>query len=166
MIEDLRPVARNFARLSDASCSRRIQCETGQVHAIPTPSVTSYLVRQLVSRRRLEEAYSRDSFARAANGSTAERKREVLTTIVRDPITLRRVEALIILHRLLKAWPFHVLTTALMLALLVIHLSRSFISRLGNQMASDFQIIRNTSLIPCSSRATDSPVGSLAMTLC
>jgi len=85
---------------------------------------TSYLVRQLVSRRRLEEAYSQEihllepQMAQLPNES-----REVLTTIARDLITLRRVEALIILHRLLKAWVVpHVLTTALMLALLVIHL--------------------------------------------
>jgi hypothetical protein len=37
--------------------------------------------------------------------------------------TLRRVEALIYLHRLLKLWlPPHVASSALMLALLVIHL--------------------------------------------
>ena len=83
-----------------------------------------YLVRQLVSRRSLEEAYSQEiHLLEPRMAQLPNESREVLTTIARDLITLRRVEALIILHRLLKAWVVpHVLTTALMLALLVMHI--------------------------------------------
>jgi len=49
--------------------------------------------------------------------------RRQLTRILEAVVTLRRVESLIVLQRLLRAWlPPHVATTSLMLALLVVHL--------------------------------------------
>jgi len=50
-------------------------------------------------------------------------KRNLLLRAIERTATLRRVESLIYLHRLLKVWLApHVVSTSLMLALLVVHI--------------------------------------------
>jgi hypothetical protein len=40
-------------------------------------------------------------------------------------VTLRRVDALLALHWLLRAWiPLHIVTTAVMLALMLVHIAQ------------------------------------------
>jgi hypothetical protein len=52
-----------------------------------------------------------------------EQSRGSLIKVAEAAATLRRVEALILLHRLLKVWlPPHVLATSVMLALLMLHI--------------------------------------------
>jgi hypothetical protein len=48
--------------------------------------------------------------------------RRALDRAIEAAVTLRRIDALIYLHRLLKLWlPPHVASTALMLALMLVH---------------------------------------------
>ena len=50
-------------------------------------------------------------------------KRNLLLHAIETMVTVRRVEALIYLHRLLRAWIApHVISTSLMLALMCVHI--------------------------------------------
>lgn len=62
-------------------------------------------------------------FAPLAGKLVEEKDSEKLLKTVEMAATMRRVDSLILLHKLLKAWlPPHVMSTALMLALLIVHL--------------------------------------------
>jgi nucleoid DNA-binding protein len=63
----------------------------------------------------------REKFKLAVNEARKERNR--VLRAAESAATLRRVDALIYLHRLLKVWlPPHVITTSLMLALMIVHI--------------------------------------------
>jgi Fe-S-cluster-containing dehydrogenase component/CRP-like cAMP-binding protein len=84
-----------------------------------------YLLRQYVRRESLEQMLERAkagfSQERARLASEAERRR--LDKAIEDAATLRRIDALIYLHRSMKLWlPPHVATTSLMLALMIVHI--------------------------------------------
>jgi hypothetical protein len=52
-------------------------------------------------------------------------ERELLLSAVETVVTLRRVDALLFLHRTLRSWiPIHVISTAVMLALMVVHVAQ------------------------------------------
>ena len=54
---------------------------------------------------------------------TTDEERDLLISAVETSVTLRRVDALLALHWLLTFWiPMHIGATALMLALLVVHI--------------------------------------------
>jgi hypothetical protein len=61
---------------------------------------------------------------KAEMAATAEKEqRNLLLKAIERSATLRRVEALIYLHRLLKVWVApHVISTSVMLALMVVHI--------------------------------------------
>jgi hypothetical protein len=84
-----------------------------------------YLLRQYLKRETLDamiESAKRE-FQNPAAGLTDEKERRRLFEAVEAAATLRRVDALIYLHRLLKLWlPPHVASTSLMLALMVVHI--------------------------------------------
>jgi Fe-S-cluster-containing dehydrogenase component len=84
-----------------------------------------FLLRQLIRRESLKDllAEARQEFKeRTVRLATAD-EREVLLTAVEKAVTLRRVDALIFLHQILKQWiPLHAVSTALMLALMVVHI--------------------------------------------
>src|SRR5262249_26210926 len=84
-----------------------------------------YLLGQYTKRESLDaliESAKRESSAEL-NMLASEPDRERLGRALEAAVTLRRVDALIYLHRLLKLWlPPHVASTSLMLALLVIHI--------------------------------------------
>ena len=85
----------------------------------------SYLLKQYLRREELTAAlakarlrFKEEILAAAAK----ERRNQVLKAVERSAV-LRRVEALIYLHRLLKVWVApHVIATSVMLALLLIHI--------------------------------------------
>ena len=53
------------------------------------------------------------------------RSRDLLLGAVETAVTLRRVDALLALHWLLRAWiPLHILATAVMLALMLVHIGQ------------------------------------------
>jgi Fe-S-cluster-containing dehydrogenase component/CRP-like cAMP-binding protein len=84
-----------------------------------------YLLRQYLRREKLDDALfsAREKFSAAAAALADEKDRRKLTRAVEAAATLRRVDALIYLHRALKLWLVpHVFFTSLMLALLVVHI--------------------------------------------
>ena len=83
----------------------------------------SYLLRQYIRREPLSAllAEAREEFGAAPLSNP--NARLTLIEAVETSATLRRVDALIYLHQLLKLWLApHVVTSALMLALLVVHI--------------------------------------------
>jgi len=84
-----------------------------------------FLLRQLIRREPLKTllAEARREFKDKTLRTATTDERETLLGAVQTAVTLRRVEALIFLHQILKQWvPLHVVSTALMLALMVIHI--------------------------------------------
>lgn len=84
-----------------------------------------YLLRQYTRRENLEALLesAKKEFEAEINSLGKGTDRERLERAVEASATLRRVDALIYLHRLLKLWLSpHVATTSLMLALMVVHI--------------------------------------------
>jgi hypothetical protein len=84
-----------------------------------------FLLRQYMQRESLEILLGRAKaeFTTVAVGLADEKDRQALQKAVESAATLRRVDALIYLHRLLKLWlPPHVASTSLMLALMLVHI--------------------------------------------
>jgi Fe-S-cluster-containing dehydrogenase component/CRP-like cAMP-binding protein len=85
----------------------------------------AYLMRQYLKREELTAslAKSRLLFKDALAAVDDKEKRTLLLKSIERTATLRRVESLIYLHRLLKVWLApHVVSTSVMLALLVVHI--------------------------------------------
>jgi hypothetical protein len=84
-----------------------------------------YLLRQYFKREALPTmlATARREFDGELQQLQAEKDRDQLTHAIEASATLRRVDALIYLHRIVKWWlPPHVATTSLMLALMIVHI--------------------------------------------
>jgi Fe-S-cluster-containing dehydrogenase component/CRP-like cAMP-binding protein len=84
-----------------------------------------YLLAQYSARKSLDAlvADAKTEFEPLADSLDEESDRRKLYHAVEVAATLRRVDALIYLHRLLKLWlPPHVIFTSLMLALMVVHI--------------------------------------------
>jgi hypothetical protein len=91
------------------------------------PRFTSlgFLFRQLLSREDLKAllAKAREDFKERTTRIATEDERELLLDAIETAVTLRRIDALLLLHRSLRWWiPVHVISTALMLSLLVVHI--------------------------------------------
>jgi hypothetical protein len=88
-------------------------------------SSLSYLLRQYLRREELTASLAKGRLqfkSEMATLDTKEKRDSFLKAIERSA-TLRRVEALIYLHRLLKVWLApHVISTSVMLALMVVHI--------------------------------------------
>jgi hypothetical protein len=83
-----------------------------------------YLLRQYLRRRSLTEllAEGRAEFREAAERLSDPRDRRSLMEAVEAAVTLRRVDALIYLHQLLKLWLApHVVSSVATLMLMTIH---------------------------------------------
>lgn len=96
-----------------------------KARVIPRFVSFGYLLRQYVRRESLEAliASAKQEFGGAIKSLRDAEDRTRLERAVEAAATLRRVDALIYLHRLLKVWlPPHVATTSLMLALLIVHI--------------------------------------------
>jgi Fe-S-cluster-containing dehydrogenase component/CRP-like cAMP-binding protein len=88
-------------------------------------SSLSYLFRQYLRREELTAllAKSRLQFKAEMAALDTRDKRSLLLKAIERSATLRRVEALIYLHRLLKVWLApHVVSTSVMLTLMVVHI--------------------------------------------
>ena len=84
-----------------------------------------YLLRQYSRREELSAALAkaRLEFKSEMAALNDKENRNLLLEGIETAVTLRRVEALIYLHRLLKAWIApHVISTSLMLALMCVHI--------------------------------------------
>jgi Fe-S-cluster-containing dehydrogenase component/CRP-like cAMP-binding protein len=87
----------------------------------------SFLWRQVSRREELKAllAQARQEFKDRTTRTTTEEERELLISAVETAVTLRRVDALLALHWLLRVWiPMHIVATALMLALLLVHIAQ------------------------------------------
>ena len=84
-----------------------------------------YLYQQLTRRESLKAAVARarEEFKERLTRLATEEERELLISAVETAVTARRVDALLLLHRSLRLWiPVHVISTALMLALMLVHI--------------------------------------------
>ena len=84
-----------------------------------------FLWRQMSRREELKAllAQARQEFKERTTRTTTEDERDLLIAAVEAAVTLRRVDALLALQWLLRVWiPLHVVSTALMLALMVVHI--------------------------------------------
>lgn len=84
-----------------------------------------FLLRQIIRRESLKDllAEGRQEFKERTTRLATPDERELLLTAVEKAVTLRRVDALIFLHQILKQWiPLHAVSTSLMLALMVVHI--------------------------------------------
>jgi hypothetical protein len=88
-------------------------------------SSLSYLLRQYLRREELTAALAKARLQFKAEMATLDtkEKRNLFLKAIERSATLRRVEALIYLHRLLKVWLApHVISTSVMLALMIVHI--------------------------------------------
>ena len=84
-----------------------------------------YLLRQFMRREDLDQMVesAKARFSRERAGLTNEKDLRKLDRAIEAAATLRRIDALVYLHRSLKLWlPPHVASTALMLALMIVHI--------------------------------------------
>ncbi|HKV35130.1 MAG TPA: hypothetical protein VJP89_12425, partial [Pyrinomonadaceae bacterium] len=91
----------------------------------PRYSSFGFLWRQLSRREELKPllAQAREEFKAHTTRTATPEERELLLSAVETAVTLRRVDALLLLHRTLRAWiPIHVVSTAAMLFLMVVHI--------------------------------------------
>lgn len=85
----------------------------------------SFLLRQYWRREELTDmlAYGRSQFKEQANAIDDTQAHQFLIEAIETAATLRRVDSLIYLHKLLKAWLApHVISTSLMLILMLVHI--------------------------------------------
>ena len=85
----------------------------------------SYLLRQLTGRQELKTvlAQAREEFKDRFTRLATDDERILLQGAIETAVTLRRVDALIFLHKTLRLWlPPHVISTSLMLALMLVHI--------------------------------------------
>jgi hypothetical protein len=88
-------------------------------------SSLAYLLRQYLRREELTAsmAKARLHFKAEMSALADREQRNLLLRAIERSATLRRVDALIYLHRLLKVWVApHVISTSVMLALMVVHI--------------------------------------------
>jgi len=84
-----------------------------------------FLWQQLSRRESLKAvlARAREEFKERLTRLATDEERELLISAVEVAVTARRVDALLLLHRALRVWiPAHVISTALMLALMIVHI--------------------------------------------
>src|SRR5262249_45032090 len=97
----------------------------GRDRVLDTITSLPFLMRQYLQRESLEQLLDamQKQFQGDANSITDQREKDVFVRLVRAAATVRRVDALIYIHRALKLWlPPHVIFTSLMLALLLVHI--------------------------------------------
>jgi Fe-S-cluster-containing dehydrogenase component/CRP-like cAMP-binding protein len=84
-----------------------------------------FLWQQLSRRESLKAmvARAREEFKERLTRQATEEERDLLISAVETAVTARRIDALLLLHRSLRVWiPAHVISTALMLALMLVHI--------------------------------------------
>ncbi len=86
-----------------------------------------FLWRQIWRREELKAllAQARQEFKERTTRTATEEERDLLLAAVEAAVTLRRVDALLALHWLLRFWiPMHIAATAVMLALMLVHVGQ------------------------------------------
>jgi len=86
-----------------------------------------FLLRQMWRREELKAllAQARQEFKDRTTRLTTDEERDLLIAAVETAVTLRRVDALLTLHWLLRFWiPMHIAATSMMLALMLVHIGQ------------------------------------------
>ncbi len=86
-----------------------------------------FLWRQIWRREELKAllAQARQEFKERTTRQTTDEERDLLISAVETAVTLRRVDALLALHWLLRFWiPMHIAATSIMLALMLVHIGQ------------------------------------------
>jgi Fe-S-cluster-containing dehydrogenase component/CRP-like cAMP-binding protein len=86
-----------------------------------------FLWRQIWRREELKAllAQARQEFKDRTTRQATDEERELLIDAVETAVTLRRVDALLTLHWLLRFWiPMHIAATSMMLALMLVHIAQ------------------------------------------
>ena len=86
-----------------------------------------FLWRQISRREELKAllAQARQEFKERTTRLTTDEERDLLIAAVETAVTLRRVDALLALHWLLRFWiPMHIAATAIMLGLMLVHIAQ------------------------------------------
>jgi N-glycosylase/DNA lyase len=126
LIDDLRARREELQKdIADAGSSQSEPLRAivrGRV--IPRFLSFGYLLRQYIRREPLDLMLDEAQSAFKSEAATLDEKdRRRLSKAVESAATLRRVDALIYLHRMMKVWLApHVITTSLMLALMIVHI--------------------------------------------
>jgi Fe-S-cluster-containing dehydrogenase component/CRP-like cAMP-binding protein len=125
LLDDLKARREELQKEVNAALAAEPLASVVKRRVIPRFASLGYLLRQYLKREDLDrmiEAAKRD-LARDRAGMPNDRERIKLDRVIESVATLRRVDALILLHRSMKAWlPPHVATTSLMLALMIVHI--------------------------------------------
>lgn len=125
LIDDLlarRQELKNEVERASAFPSERLR-HVVKKEVVPRFTSFRYLLRQYLKREGLNEMLesARRDFERFADLGRDERG--MLDRAIESVATLRRIDAIIYLHRLLKVWlPPHIAFTSLMLGLMVVHI--------------------------------------------
>jgi hypothetical protein len=83
-----------------------------------------FLLRQIIKREPLTSvlAQAREPFKDRLTRLATREERALLLSALEAAVTLRRVDALIYLHRAMRVWIApHVISTSIMLALMLVH---------------------------------------------
>jgi hypothetical protein len=86
-----------------------------------------FLWRQIWRREELKAllAQARQEFKDRTTRQATDEERDLLIAAVETAVTLRRVDALLTLHWLLRFWiPMHIVATSIMLALMLVHIGQ------------------------------------------
>jgi Fe-S-cluster-containing dehydrogenase component/CRP-like cAMP-binding protein len=124
-IADLTATAQINAKEGGREGEFNTQFLSGRDRVLDTITSLPFLMRQYLKKETLEQLLdgTQKDFQAAANKITDPKEKEAFVRLVRAAATVRRVDALIYVHRALKLWlPPHVIFTSLMLALLLVHI--------------------------------------------
>ncbi|HEU4432080.1 MAG TPA: 4Fe-4S dicluster domain-containing protein, partial [Pyrinomonadaceae bacterium] len=127
LVEDLRERRAELQKQSDEIFAQSQGWLKDEIRDRVHPRFFSrgFLWRQLSRREPLKWslAQAREEFKERLTRLATEEERDLLIAAVETAVTARRVDALLLLHRSLRVWiPAHVISTALMLALMLVHI--------------------------------------------
>ncbi len=127
LVEDLKERRTELARECDEILQKSEGWAKDEIRnrLIPRYMTWRYLWRQFSRREDLKAqlAEAREDFKEETTRVATEDERELLLDALETIVTMRRVDALLLLHRALRVWiPAHVFSTGLMLALMVVHI--------------------------------------------
>jgi Fe-S-cluster-containing dehydrogenase component/CRP-like cAMP-binding protein len=120
--DELQNEAQNILEKSEGWLKEEIQDKI-----YPRFRSRGFLWRHLSRREDLKLllAQAREEFKDRTTRLATEDERDLLISAVETTVTLSRVDALLLLHRSLRFWiPVHVISTALMLALMFVHIAQ------------------------------------------
>jgi hypothetical protein len=129
LIEDLIARREELRESLKSICEKSDERLRGQIErkVIPRFHSRMFALRQLISRQDLKAllASARGAISDDTAQVAEKDRRALLMDAVETTVTLSRLDALIMLHQTLRIWiPPHVISTALMIALMLVHIAQ------------------------------------------